>query len=366
MRTVFLLALWIVLGADLARAEGDFVELSQEQIEHLDIRTATPQPVTALPLSKAPGRIVLPPAKEFAVTTTQPGVITRVNAAIGVKVARGQGLAEIDSIALVDIKRSLVDAHSVFGVAEAKFKRDETLLREGVIAKVRWQETFSDYERAKVTLRAAEQTLLASGLTPKDIAKLKSGAQIDGIYQVLSPTDGVVLDRLAIVGQRVDALSPLFRIGRLDELWLEVDMPQERLKEARIGDVIHIETPRSEARIIEISQSVNAQSQTALVRALVEQGADQLRPGMQVSVMMMHRSTDTIFKVPSSALLSHEGRHYVFARREGRFRLIEVAVAGEEAYNVVLHEGLVPGDEVVVQGVSALKSAWMGSAEAHH
>jgi cobalt-zinc-cadmium efflux system membrane fusion protein len=349
-----------------AWADGDFVEMSQEQEQHLDIRTANPQSVSALPLSKAPGRIVLPPAKEFAVTSTQPGVITRVNVAIGVKVTRGQGLAEIDSIALVDIKRGLVDANSVYGVAEAKFKRDETLLREGVIAKVRWQETFSDFERAKATLRAAEQTLLASGLTLKEIAKLKSGAQIDGVYQVVSPTDGVVLDRMAIVGQRVDALSPLFRIGRLDELWLEVDMPQERLKEARIGDVIHVETPRSVARIIEIGQSVNAQSQTALVRALVEAGADQLRPGMQVSVMMMHRSTDSIFKVPSPALFTHEGRHYVFVKREGGFRVVEVAVAGEESYNVVLHEGLVAGDEVVVQGVSALKSAWMGSGESHH
>jgi cobalt-zinc-cadmium efflux system membrane fusion protein len=284
-----------------------------------------------------------------------------VNVPLGVKVAKGQVLAEIDSVALVDLQRSLVDASAVYGVAASRLNRDEILLREGVISKMRWQETQSDFERAQATLRAAEQTLLASGIAQTDIDRIKtSTTQINGIYKVVAPEDGMVLDRMAMVGQRVDAFSPLFRIGKLDVLWLEVDMPQERLKEARIGDRVTVENQKVRARIIEISQSVDPQSQSTVVRALVESGAERLRPGMHVNVQTMHRSTDRIFKVPVAAVFSHEGRNYVFVKRLAGYEAVEVAVAGQEAYSMVLHEGLQGGEAVVVQGVAGLKAAWLG------
>jgi cobalt-zinc-cadmium efflux system membrane fusion protein len=230
-----------------------------------------------------------------------------------------------------------------------------------VISKRRGQETQSDFERAQATLRAAEQTLLASGIAQTDIDRIKtSTTQINGIYKVVAPEDGMVLDRMAMVGQRVDAFSPLFRIGKLDVLWLEVDMPQERLKEARIGDRVTVENQKVRARIIEISQSVDPQSQSTVVRALVESGAERLRPGMHVNVQTMHRSTDRIFKVPVAAVFSHEGRNYVFVKRLAGYEAVEVAVAGQEAYSMVLHEGLQGGEAVVVQGVAGLKAAWLG------
>lgn len=363
MKRGWLLA-WSLAVAGHAVAGERWIPLDSEQTSHLDVRTVFPELVAGIPLAQAPGRVVLPPAKEFAVTAIQSGVITHVDVPLGVQVTKGQRLAEIDSVALVDLQRSLVDAAAVYGVAGAKLNRDNVLLREGVISRMRWQETQSDYERAQATLRAAEQTLLASGISRADIDRIKARkAQISGIYKVLAPVDGMVLDRMAIVGQRVDAFSPLFRIGKLDVLWLEVDMPQERLKEARIGDVVTVENPRVSAKIIEISQSVDPQSQSAVVRALVEAGAERLRPGMHVNVQTMHRSTDRIFKVPVSAVFSHEGRSYVFVKRQTGFEPVEVAVAGQEAYSMVLHEGLQGGEAVVVQGVAGLKAAWMAGAD---
>jgi cobalt-zinc-cadmium efflux system membrane fusion protein len=360
MKFQILLLGLLILGQVVAREK--VLRLDAEQISHLDVRTALPESVATIPLAQAPGRVVLPPAREFSVSAFQPGVITRVNVAQGVKVDKNDVLAEINSVTLLDAERALVDANAAYHLAEARMQRDETLLREGVISKLRTQETRGEFERARAALRAAEQTLLASGVSAGEIGKLKISQLINGIYQVLAPIDGVVLDRMAIVGQRVDALSPLFRIGKLGELWLEVDMPQERYKEAGIGDVVTVDSPRARARIIEIGQNVNLQSQSVMVRARVEQGAEWLRPGMQVNVQLMHRSTDRGFRVPPEAVFSHEGRHYVFVRQALGFEAREVAVAGQEAYGIVLHEGLQDGEEVVVQGVAPLKSAWLGDA----
>ena len=83
--------------------------------------------------------------------------------------------------------------------------------------------------------------LQAAGVTDIDIQTLKQTRKLNSLMNVRSPIDGVVLERMVGVGQRVDVLAPLFRIGRLDELWLEIDMPQERMNEVRMGDYVHIE-----------------------------------------------------------------------------------------------------------------------------
>lgn len=361
--TVLALALIGSIFPALAPAAETLLKLTPEQIDHIGVRTATPETVSALPLIRAPGRVVLPPAKEFVVSALQAGVLSHVNVPLGVKVTKNQVLAEIRSTALLDVQRSLIDAESAFSVARARLSRDDTLLKEGVISRLRWQETRSDYDRAQATMRAAEQTLLASGMTVPEVEKLKSGRQLDSLMTVRAPTDGVVLERMAVVGQRVDALAPLFRLGKLDELWLEVDMPQERLHEIRLGDRVNVENPRAIARIIEVGQSVNPQSQSALVRGVVEKGAEALRPGMNINVQIMHRSTDHIVRVPVAAVFSHEGRNYVFVKVPDGFEAREVAVAGQEAYSITLHEGLNPGESVAVQGVAALKAAWVGMGE---
>ncbi|MGZ8219439.1 efflux RND transporter periplasmic adaptor subunit [Methylomagnum sp.] len=364
LRAAPAIAFWLALAVPgLAPAQESSLHLTPEQIKHIGVRTAAPEPVSAMPLARAPGRVVLPPAKEFVVSALQAGVVTHVNVPLGVNVTRGQILAEIRSTALLDVQRSLLDAGSAFSVAKAKLDRDETLLKEGVISRLRWQETKSDFDRAQATMRAAEQTLLASGMSSSDVDKLKASHQIDSLLEVYAPTDGVVLERMAVVGQRVDALAPLFRIGKLDELWLEVDMPQERLHEIKLSDRVNVESPKATARIIEVGQSVDPQSQSALVRAVVEQGADELRPGMHLNVQLMHRSTDHIFRVPVAAVFSFEGKSYVFVKSADGFEAREVAVAGQEAYNVTIHEGLNPGESVAVQGVAALKAAWVGMRE---
>jgi cobalt-zinc-cadmium efflux system membrane fusion protein len=321
--------------------------------------------VAALPLARAPGRVVLPPAKEYVVAALQAGVISHVSVPVGVTVAKGQELAQIRSASLLDAQRALIDAAAEFSLARAKLNRDQTLLREGLISQMRWQETKGAFDKSQAALGAAEQTLIASGIEPAEVEKLKSSHRLDSLMPVRSPIAGVVLERMAVVGlgQRVDLLAPLFRIGKLDELWLELDMPQERLHEVQIGDRVTVESPAASARIVEVGQNVDPQSQSALVRAVVDQGVESLRPGMNVNMLVMHSSADRIFRVPVAAVFSYEGKNYVFVKTAEGYAARPVAVAGQEAYSVTVHEGLEPGEEVAVQGVAGLKAAWLGIGE---
>lgn len=353
--------LFVSIGTvSLAQALEAVVKLTREQSQHIGVRTMIPEMTSKVPLARAPASVGLPPKNEYIASAAQTGLISKVDVAIGVRVKAGQVLAQIQSPDLLGLQRELLDAMTTFNLNQAKFQRDQTLLQEGIISTVRWQETKADFDRSAAALKEAEQVLAAAGLSNSEINALKSTRRMTSTLNVRSPIDGVILERMAVVGQRVDLLSPLFRVGQLDELWLEIDMPQERMGEIRMGDSIAIENTPLRAHITHISQNVNPASQSALVRAVIEGKTEDLRPGQHVNVQLMHASTDKLFRLPVSALVSHEGRDYVFVRVAEGFAAHPVTVASREEHEVVIHAGLNGGEEVVVQGVAALKASWIG------
>ena len=349
----------LTVGRPVA-ALDDLIKLNAEQEQHIGIRTVQPEAISSIPLARAPARVSLPPMNEYIVSASQAGLINRVEVAMGMKIAKGQVLAHIQSPSLLGLQRDVLDAVTGYDLARAKLNRDTTLLNEGIIARMRFQETQSDYERYATALKEAEQVLAAAGVSAIDLNTLKQTRTLNSYMNVRSPIDGVVLERMVTAGQRVDVLAPLFRIGKLDELWLEIDMPQERMNEVRMGDRVRIENTNGTARITQIGQSVNPGSQSALVRGIIEGKLPSIRPGQNVNVQISHASTDRLFRLPIAALVNQEGKAYVFVRVPGGFAARPVAVASTEERNVVIHEGLRDGEQVAVQGVAALKASWTG------
>ncbi len=353
----------LLMGLSLClpvQAADDLIKINAEQEQHIGIRTVTPEAISTVPLARAPARVTLPPQNEYIVSAAQAGLINRMDVAMGMTISKGQVLAQLQSPSLLGLQRDVLDALTGFNLASSKLNRDTTLLEEGIIAQMRYQETRSDYERYATALKETEQVLTAAGVSDIDIQSLKQTRKLNSFMNVRSPIDGVILERMVTAGQRVDVLAPLFRIGKLDELWLEIDMPQERMNEIRMGDRVRIENTTSTARITQIGQSVNPASQSALVRGIIEGKTQSIRPGQNVNVHISHASNERLFRLPIAALTYQEGKAYVFVRVAGGFAARPVGVASTEERNVVIHQGLRGGEPVAVQGVAALKAAWSG------
>jgi cobalt-zinc-cadmium efflux system membrane fusion protein len=346
-------ALWTSVGAD------DIVKLNNEQLAHLGVHTAKPKPTTSIPLVKAPARVSLPPHNEHVVSAAEGGLVVNVEVALGVGVTEGQLLALVDSPSMAGLQRAYLDAVTHLGLMQVKLERDQALLDEGVISTMRWRETRSDHDRAATALSEAEQVLEVAGLGKADIRALKQSHRLSSRYAVRSPITGVILERLAVAGQRLEPMTPMFRVGKLEELWLEIDMPQERLPEIRMGDQVFVDHPEVAARIAHIGQHITPGTQSTLVRAILEK-SDSLKPGQQVTVKLMHASTDQFFRLPGSAVVSQDGKDYVFVRTSEGFRPQRVGIASRDAHDVVIHEGLETSDDIAVQGVAALKAHWVG------
>jgi len=342
-------------------ATENTIQISQENLDTLGVKLGKLEPVTQFPVLSAPAKVVIPSSQEYIVSAAQAGFIEKLNAAIGDKVAKGQVLAELNSPDLLTLQREYLKADSAMQLAAAIYQRDKKLLEEGVIADRRWQETSSQYHSAVSETDEHKQLLGIAGMTVSEIERFGKTHRLTPQLNIRAPIAGVVMERLAVVGTHIDIMAPLYRIANLDELWLEIAIPQERVGSIKIGDRVLIENSDVSAKITLLGQSVNPENQTILARAVVQtHNLVSLRAGQRLNTRIIQPSDKAAFKVPNTAIAQNEGKAFIFIRTQQGFSVTPVTVVGKQGDESIISGELTGDEEIAVKGAVALKANWLG------
>lgn len=355
---LFVLAL---AGSPLQAA--DLIPMSQTQRQAMGIRTA---PVTVIEQSWSvpyPAQVEVPTAQLRVISTPLGGLLETLLVAEGDAVKKGQRLASVASPELLSLQREYLQALSRLDLARADWERDRQLLDEGIIAERRYQATHAHYVQVRTEEEQGRQTLQLAGMDDAALKRLAEKRRLSGTLVVRSPMDGVVLERLATPGQRLNALDPLYRIGRLKPLWLEIHAPLEQLSQIAPGSIVRVLEPALTGKVITIGRTVHGADQGVLVRAEVNAGVERLRPGQFVEAELATQRAERNYRIPLGALVRHAGSAWVFVAREGGFLALPVTIRAEERDAVVISAELQPADEVVMAGTAALKAAWQERAQ---
>ncbi len=335
------------------------VEIDPAQQTALGIETTTVTPVTRAWGSSYPARVRVPNAQLMVVSAPQEGLLSSLQVAAGEPVKKGQLLAVIQSPKLVEEQRLYLAALSRLGLTTAELNRDKQLKAEGIIAERRFLETRARYTQAKTEVEQRRQALQLAGMDDAAIRALERKHKLSATLELRSPMDGVVLEQLATPGQRVEIASPIYRIGRLDPLWIEIQVPLEKLTGIRTGTAVKVAAPPVEGKITTIGGMVQGENQSVLVRAEVPNPDGKLRPGQFVEARLAQPSDATAWRVPREALLRAEGRTWVMVQRDGGFEPVAVTITSEEPDALVITGALKAGDRVATGGTAALKAAWL-------
>ena len=111
----------------------------------------------------------------------------------------------------------------------------------------------------------------------------------------------------------------------------------------------------SPGRVILVSETTDAATQTVLVRAEVP-NAGELRPGQTAAARISFLSSgESAWEVPYSALVRRGDKASVFVVTEGGFRLAPVTLLAEDQDHVVVSGAISGEDEVAVSGITALR-----------
>ncbi len=353
----------LLAGSMSVWAEADQINISQLQFYNLGVKTGHLETVEQVPLLNAPAKVVVPPSQEFIVSASQAGLISKLNAAVGDRVEKDQILAHINSPELLALQQQFLKARNEGRLAWLAYQRDKKLLQEGVISDRRWQETSSLYSSKASETNEARQLLEIAGMSETDIKQLQQSRRLSSQLNVRSPISGVVLERMAVAGERLDILEPMYRIANLDQLWLEINIPQERLDLIKVGDQVMVEGSHAQAKISLLGQSVNPQNQTVLARAVLTGNRDNIRAGQTVNVQIIQTSELSVYQVPNAAIAQSEGRSYIFVRNQDGFAVTPITIIGKQGSDSVISGQLSGDEEIAVRGAVALKANWLGLGE---
>ncbi len=355
-------------------ADHHAIALSPSQIASLGIRLGKPASTEQTPLLYAPATVVIPPSGEYRVSATQAGWVRTVRVAAGDSVKKGQVVAELDSPELLSLQQRYLHANSALQVQQLAYERDKKLFAEGIIAQRRWQESRSLYQASTYSANEHRQLLALAGMTDSAIQRLAHTHQLSGRLPILTPISGVVMEQIAVAGGRVDNLAPLYRIADLTELWLEINVPPERLGELTLGNAVQVIPPSPPpssvdapqtalpvtAKLTLLGQTVNPDTQAVQVRASVNNAGQIIKPGQRLNVLLFNQQDGLALRAPNTAIAHHEGRAYVFVHTPTGFLVTAITVIGKHDEYTTFQGAFTGQETIALTGTAALKANWLG------
>ncbi len=210
-------------------------------------------------------------------------------------------------------------------------------------------------------LQSARERLELWDLTDRQIRELESTGKRSRAVTVYAPSDGIVTERMAVSGMFVKPDMRLYRIARLDSVWIRVDVYEQELPFVHAGQpatisLSYLPEASLEGTVDYVYPYLDPKTLTATVRVRVSNPDGALKPGMFANVLL-HRSEDTRLLVPEAAVLFSGRRRIVFlALGDGRFQPREVSLGRQFRSGYEVIAGLRSGDRVVTSANFLLDS----------
>lgn len=353
---VFLLSM---LLAQLSLAEE--LTLNPSQSKTLGIVSAPLPAKQQGELAGMPAQVVIPGNQLFTISTPLSAMVEQTLVGVGDSVKKGQPLATLLSPALAEAQRGLLQSSTQAQLAKENLARDEQLWQDGIISESRYRATQSMHREANAALAERKQMLKLSGMSDADIARLQSDNTLSSQLTLTSPIDGVVLEKTASAGQRLDAAIPLFKVAKLEPLALEIQIPLASTQGLKVGASVTVPAYGAKGKLTAIGRSLSGGNQTILLRALILDGAHNLRPGqfVEATIGTAGNALDQ-WSIPNGALARIGNKVVIFIETAKGYRSEEVTVLQEGANNSVITSKLKGNEKIAVSGVSALKASLMG------
>lgn len=337
------------------------IRLTDKVIADVGIKTA---PVAKQPLAPTlllPGEIVSDPDKTARISTPAAGRIVKVSFREGAVVKKGDVLATL-RIADVGKVRSAQNAAAAKGLAaRANADRLKDLADKGLGAKQEAVAAQAEAEALEAEARGLGQELGVLGLGTQG-----TGSEI----ALRAAVSGTVVSRDAVAGQPVTAEQTLGTIVDLSEAWFLGRVFEKDLGQLSVGSKAEVllnayPKQRFEGVVEFVGRQLDPIARTLTARVRLTNRDDLLRIGLfgnaRVSVM---RETDErpVLVVPETAVTEIGGKSIVFVKHpDGDFEL-HVVVLGEASLGKIeVVRGLREGEQVVEDGVFALKSSVLKS-----
>lgn len=358
-----------MVDCEACRFELGVVKLNPSIAKAL-ISTGSVEQRVAANAIRVTGEIQLDPTRVVEVPPLAAGRVTAVKAFLGEKVKRGDALTVIHSSDFGEAKATFLEAHAKLQLARTTLDREEGLFAKKISSEADYLSARQEVESAEARFAAAEKRLHLFGLDETQVEAVRA-EKTNGHFAELivrAPRDGMIVKQNVSEGKVVDGSESLYTIADLSNLWVWCDIYERDLARVHEG-LAGRETLEAALKVAAfrdrtfpgtvdlIGSEIDEHTRTIKVRVQVGNPELRLRPGMFVDVLIAVPTRGSRTVVPTGAVLSDEGRRFVFQHwRDDLWVRRDVRVGEALGPYVEILDGVAAGAKVVTAGAFLLKS----------
>jgi Cu(I)/Ag(I) efflux system membrane fusion protein len=332
-------------GGDGSKPPAGTVQVSPERQQAIGVRLGVAERVSGTRMLRTTGRVAPNENAMYPLVAGVAGLVREVRSpTAGTLVRKNEVLASFYAPEL------LGTAQVYLAAVYAQANREDPL-------------TNANLQRAADSLRNL-------GVSEGQIEQLRTNRKLDPNVSVASPVDGYILQRNALVGQRVEKGTELYRIADLRRVWILADIYENQqpfIHPGMDGRITAAQQNRQfEARVSSAQPIFDEATRTLKVRLETDNPGFALKPGMFVDVEFAVELPATL-AVPADAIVDTGLRKTVFVDRgNGYFEPRQVETGWRLADQVEVVKGLMAGERIVMSGTflidseSRMRAAAMG------
>jgi len=249
-----------------------------------------------------------------------------------------------------EVKRAEADRTD----AEQKYQRARELMDEGLISRGSFDEAEAHYNATRAAYDMAVQNV--KNLRAQAAQRSASVALADKKLhdtEIVAPFAGHVKERMVSPGQYVQVQTPVMVIVDNDPLRARLKVPEKMAGWVSVGQVVNVQVEAFPDRtfpgkISRVNPSVDPQTRSFEVEALLENKDALLKPGFFARAAIVSSHVDRALLVPQDALRYLYGVYKVFAVNQLSLKETEVKLGAREGDEVEVVSGLKEGDRVAL------------------
>lgn len=205
---------------------------------------------------------------------------------------------------------------------------------------------------AETLVETARERLRLWQITDEQVQELERAGKPMTSIPILSPVSGVVVEKMAVEGMRIEPSMTLYRIADLSSIWLQADVYESELRFVKVGQTATVTLPALAGRALEgrvsyIDPVLNPATRAARVRIVLDNREGLLKPDMYADVAL-HVELGERLVVPETAVLRTGERQIVFVDKgEGIFEMRLVTLGARAAGYYEILAGIAEGERVV-------------------
>jgi RND family efflux transporter MFP subunit len=275
-----------------------------------------------------------------------PGILTHVYVTEGQDVVKGQQLARIDD---GGVAQQILQMKVQSQLAKTTFERQKRLWDQKIGSEIQFLQAKANYESQQNAILAMQSQLAKSIVT--------------------APFSGIIDDVITEQGNVVSSgATKLFRLVNLDNMYIEVEVPETYIASIREGTDVKVEFPvlhkSMNSKVRQTSSFINPANRSFNIEIPVENSGKNVKPNLTARLTINDYTKEDAILVPLSVISENQnGDQYVMVANNlkddagyktaiAKRRIVQTGKTSENMVEIT--EGLQKGDLIIVEGARSV------------